>query len=605
MNGSGDTAVPARPGRRVVDRSASRPSPGGHQSAPPASTGRIRLLPDALINRIAAGEVIERPASVVKELVENALDAGAGRIDVALGSRELWSIAVSDDGEGMSPDDLALAFQRHATSKITDLTDFERLATLGFRGEALPSIAAVSRIRAVSARHGAAEGAEVRLDGGRLDRIAPCAARPGTTIEVTDLFVHTPARKKFLKSASTELSHICSVLQQHALARPDVGFTARHEGRAVIEYPPAATPTERLAQVYGRDLVDERLIAVHLRRDHVEVTGWCSEPDLARATRRGQEWFVNGRPVRHPLFLRAVDQAYATRLMTGRHPVAVVFVRVPPSEVDVNVHPAKREVRFARPDDVSRALAEALGEAVSRSEIGRARATPVVPAASTGDDTVRESRPVYAGVTPDERRHAGMTALPVGPTIRFLGQFDRTYLLAEVDGELRIIDQHAAHERVLYERMLADYTAARRESQPLLVPETCEYPPDQACAIAERLDLLRDVGVEIEPFGAESFVIRAVPASLVQADWRALVWAMVDALIADDAMESPEPPHRLLATLACHAAVKAHQRLEAEAMSALLRDVVATPRNATCPHGRPVALTWTLYDLERAFGRRG
>ncbi|MBI3607520.1 MAG: DNA mismatch repair endonuclease MutL [Nitrospirae bacterium] len=571
------------------------------QSPPPTSTGRIRLLPDALINRIAAGEVIERPASVVKELLENALDAGATRVDVALGSRELWSITVSDDGEGMSPDDLAIAFQRHATSKITDLTDFDHLATLGFRGEALPSIASVSRVRAVSARHGAAEGAEVRLDGGRLDRIAPCAARPGTTIDVTDLFVHTPARKKFLKSASTELSHICSVLQQHALARPDVAFTVRYDGRAVIEYPPAATPAERLAQVYGRELVDERLIPVRLRRGNVEVTGWCSEPDLARATRRGQEWFVNGRPVRHPLFLRAVDQAYATRLMTGRHPLAVVFVRVPPSEVDVNVHPAKREVRFARPDDVSRALAEALGEAVSRSEIGRV--TPVVPPAPVGDDAVREAPPAYVGVRPSERHEA--VALPIGPTIRFLGQFDRTFLLAEVDGELRIIDQHAAHERVLYERMLADYTAARRESQPLLVPETCEYPPDQACAIAERLDLLRDVGVEIEPFGSGSFVIRSVPASLVHADWRALVWAMVDTLIADDAMESPEPPHRLLATLACHAAVKAHQRLEAETMSALLRDVVATPRNATCPHGRPVALTWTLYDLERAFGRRG
>lgn len=572
---------------------------------PPVSTGRIRLLPDALINRIAAGEVIERPASVVKELVENALDAGATRVDVALGSRESWSITVSDDGEGMSPGDLALAFQRHATSKITDLADFDRLATLGFRGEALPSVAAVSRVRAVSARAGTAEGSEVHLDGGRLDRIAPCAARPGTTIDVTDLFVHTPARKKFLKSTSTELSHICSVLQQHALARPDVGFTLRHEGRAVIEYPPAANPAERLAQVYGRNLVDERLMPISLRRGGVEVTGWCSEPDIARATRRGQEWFVNGRPVRHPLFLRAVDQAYATRLMTGRHPIAVVFVRVPPSEVDVNVHPAKREVRFARPDDVFRALAEALGEAVSRSEIGRARETPVALPATAGAGTVREAPPAYVGVIVNESRGVDTAALPVGPTIRFLGQFDRTYLVAEVDGDLRIIDQHAAHERVLYERMLADYAAGRRETQSLLVPETYEYPPDQACAILERLDLLRDVGVEIEPFGSASVVIRAVPASLSQTDWRALVWAMVDALIADDAMESPDPPHRMLATLACHAAVKAHQRLEVEAMTTLLRDVVATPRNATCPHGRPVALTWTLYDLERAFGRRG
>jgi DNA mismatch repair protein MutL len=577
--------------------------------------GRIRLLPDALINRIAAGEVIERPASVVKELVENALDAGATRIDTALASRGAWSITVSDDGEGMAPDDLALAFQRHATSKLAALDDLDRLATLGFRGEALPSIAAVSRVRAASARAGAGEGAEVWLDGGLLQRSAPCAARPGTTIEVDDLFGHTPARRKFLKSASTELSHICAVVQQHALARPDVAFAVDHEGRRVIEYPAAVTTTERLIQVYGRGLVDERLAPVRLRRGEIEVEGWCSRPDLARATRRGQEWFVNGRPVRHPLFLRAVDQAYATRLMAGRHPIVVLFVRIPPAEVDVNVHPAKRDVRFARPDDVIRVVIEALGEALSRYEIGgrilvpfnREPAAPSPGAAGERpgqSDTVWEAPGTYVrSARSDDAVEPPM--LGIGPSVRFLGQFDRTYLLAEIDGVLRVIDQHAAHERVLYERLLADYAASRRETQPLLVPETCEYPPDQAGAILERLDLLRDVGVDIEPFGSGRFVVRAVPAAIAGADWRVLVWAMVDALTSDDAMESPAPPHRLLATVACHAAIKAHQRLETETMAALLRDVVATPRNATCPHGRPVALTWTRADLERAFGRRG
>ena len=584
------------------------PQPVVETAVPPRIVpGRIRLLPDALINRIAAGEVIERPASVVKELVENALDAGATRIDAALASRGAWSITVSDDGEGMTPDDLALAFQRHATSKIAALDDLDRLDTLGFRGEALPSIAAVSRVRAASARAGAGEGAEVWLDGGRLRRSAPCAARAGTTIEVADLFGHTPARRKFLKSASTELSHVCTVVQQHALARPDVAFTVDHEGRRVIEYPAAATTTERLIQVYGRGLVDERLAPVRARRGDIEVTGWCSRPDLARATRRGQEWFVNGRPVRHPLFLRAVDQAYATRLMTGRHPVVVLFVRMPPSEVDVNVHPAKRDVRFARPDDVIRVVIEALGEALSRYEIGREPAAPLPGAFGERPGpppAVREGPGTYIrSARPDDAVEPRM--LGIGPSVRFLGQFDRTYLLAEIDGVLRVIDQHAAHERVLYERLLADYAASRRETQPLLVPETCEYPPDQAGAILERLDLLRDVGVDIEPFGTGRFVVRAVPASIAGADWRALVWAMVDAVISDDAMESPEPPHRLLATVACHAAIKAHQRLEAETMAALLRDVVATPRNATCPHGRPVALTWTRADLERAFGRRG
>ncbi len=574
---------------------------------PPQTSGRIRVLPDALINRIAAGEVIERPASVVKELVENALDAGARRINVTLASDESWSITVSDDGEGMAPDDLALAFQRHATSKIAALSDFEQLTTLGFRGEALPSIAAVSRVRAVSARADASEGAEVCFDGGRLERRAPCAARPGTTIEVAELFLHTPARKKFLKSVSTELSHICSALQQHALARPDVAFTAVYDGRPLVDYPAAATTAERLIQVYGRGVAADRLLPFVLRRGETEVTGWCATPDLSRATRRGQEWFVNGRPVRHPVFLRAVDQAYATRLMAGRQPIVLVFVRIPPSDVDVNVHPAKRDVRFAHPDAVFRLLVEALSDALSRSEVGRDHATSVAVSGSEPipPGVVREAPAWYAVDPRVETATPRTSPLALDPIVRFLGQFDGTYLLAEIDGALRVIDQHAAHERVLYERLLADYTASAHATQLLLVPETCEYPADQACAILERLDLLRDVGVDIEPFGTGSFAVRAVPAVIAAMDRRALIWSMVDTLISDDVVESPAPPHRLLATMACHAAVKAHQRLEAATTTALLRDLVATPRNATCPHGRPVALTWTLQDLERAFGRRG
>lgn len=586
-----------------------------HTIAPPTPAGRIRLLPDGLINRIAAGEVIDRPASVVKELVENALDAGAGRIDVELSCRDAWSMTVADDGEGMSAEDLALAFQRHATSKLSDLADFDRLTTLGFRGEALPSIAAVSRVRAASARPSADTGAEIALDGGTVERRGPCAPRAGTIIEVTDLFVHTPARKKFLKSTSTELGHICSVLQQHALARPDVAWRATHEGRVLLDYPAADTAVERMAQIYGRSIVADRLLPVTLRRGSVDVRGWCSRPDVARASRRGQEWFVNGRPVRHPLFLRAVDQAYATRLMSGRYPIAVLFLDVPPAEIDVNVHPAKRDVRFARPDDIARLLIEAVGESLAAVEIGRGAVTVSPPPARSpwiAVDGVRDAPPAYGSARADIRvdvtpvdRELPTEGLRLGPSIRFLGQFDATYLIAEIDGDLRVIDQHAAHERVLYERLIADYASARTAIQPVLVPETFEFPPDQACLIAERLDRLREVGVDIEPFGGAAFVLRAAPAILSGADWRALVWAMVETLIGDDLMESPEPPHRLLATVACHAAIKAHQRLDVETVTALLRDVMATPRNTTCPHGRPVALTWTLADLERSFGRRG
>ncbi len=588
------------------------PSSEGLLSNPHREGSRIRRLPDALIDCIAAGEVVERPASVVKELIENSLDAGARRIDVETSCPGAWSITVSDDGEGMTPDDLRLAFERHATSKIGSLEDLDRLSTLGFRGEALPSIAAVARVRAASARRGASEGAEIELEGGRILRRAPSAPRSGTVIAVQDLFVHTPARHKFLKSSGTELSHVCAVVQQHALAHPEVAFTLSHEGRSVLEFPAARDAADRLAQVYGRDATRERLIPVKGARGLLEVVGYCSRPEIDRATRKGQDWYVNGRPVRHPVFLRAVDQAYATRLMTGRHPTVVLFLRIPASEVDVNVHPAKREVRFARPDEVARVLTTALQDALSSADLARGSAprSLEVDVDFGGESApeppgVGEPPAAYRRVDPSGQGAAPSRALELGPLFRYFGQFDRTYLVAEVDGELRVIDQHAAHERVLYERLIADHARGVGATQPLLIAETYEYPADQALAIAERLDVLREAGIDIEPFGANTFVIRTVPALLAGAQWRTLLGELVDALADDDAIESREPLHRLLATAACHAAVKAHQRVDDETTIALLRDLVATPRNATCPHGRPVSLRFAPTDLERAFGRRG
>jgi len=387
-------------------------------------------LPDALVDRIAAGEVIERPASVVKELIENALDAGARRIDVETACPGLWSITVSDDGEGMAPEDLALAFERHATSKIGALEDLDVLTTLGFRGEALPSIASVARVRASSARRGSADGAEIEIDGGRLVRRAPSPPRVGTTMAVTDLFAHTPARRKFLKSASTELSHVCTVVQQHALARPDVTFALTHEGRSVLAYPATRDLVERLAQVYGREAARERLLPVRRARGALEVFGYCSRPEIDRATRKGQDWYVNGRPVRHPVFLRAVDQAYATRLMTGRHPVVALFLRMPGSEVDVNVHPAKREVRFAHPDEVGRLVTAAIAEALARVDTQSSTAGRIEAPwsdAPSDDPVVAESPSGYRSLelvawNPRRRRCprwgrcSAISASSIGPT---------------------------------------------------------------------------------------------------------------------------------------------------------------------------------------------
>jgi DNA mismatch repair protein MutL len=340
--------------------------------------------------------------------------------------------------------------------------------------------------------------------------------------------------------------------------------------------------------------------------------GYCSRPEIDRATRKAQDWYVNGRPVRHPVFLRAVDQAYATRLMTGRYPVVALFLRMPASEVDANVHPAKREVRFAKPDDVARLLTTALQDALSSADLRQGSASQSIEVeidrlgeSMPGLPVVGEPSAVYRRTVPSGQEAEPPRALELGPLFRYFGQFDRTYLVAEVDGELRVIDQHAAHERVLYERLIADRAQGAGATQPLLIPETCEYPAAQALAIGERLDVLREAGIDIEPFGANTFVIRAIPALLAGAQWRALVAEMVEALSDDGAVESRAPVHRLLATAACHAAVKAHQRVDDETTIALLRDLVAAPRNATCPHGRPVSLRFAPGDLERAFGRRG
>jgi DNA mismatch repair protein MutL len=337
----------------------------------------------------------------------------------------------------------------------------------------------------------------------------------------------------------------------------------------------------------------------------LEVLGYCSRPEIDRATRKSQEWYVNGRPVRHPVFLRAVDRAYATRLMTGRHPVVVLCLRMPASEVDVNVHPSKREVRFARPDEVARLLTTALQEALSAADLPAPSGLRSLEIDVDLAPDVTPTQPMVGEPPAVYRPFAPPRSLELGPLFRYFGQYDRTYLVAEVDGELRVIDQHAAHERVLYERLVAEHTEGASVSQPLLIAETCEYPADQALAIAERLDVLREAGIEIEPFGPSTFVIRAVPSLLAGVEWRTLVREMVDALADESAMESREPLHRLWATAACHAAVKAHQRLDDDTTVALLRDLVATPRNATCPHGRPVSLRFAPADLERAFGRRG
>ncbi|MEX1080395.1 MAG: DNA mismatch repair endonuclease MutL [Halofilum sp. (in: g-proteobacteria)] len=585
----------------------------------------IRALPESLINQIAAGEVVERPASIVKELVENSLDAGARRIEVEIEQGGARLIRVRDDGGGVAPDDLPRALERHATSKIASLDDLEHVASLGFRGEALPSIASVARLRIVSALPDAEHAHALEPDG----TVAPAAHPPGTTVEVRDLFHNTPARRRFLRTERTEFGHIERLLRRFALARFDVEFRLSHNGGGASHWRRAedeGARQRRLAAVFGQGFVDHAL-RIDQTGPGLTLSGWIAQPTFSRAQADQQESFLNGRAIRDRVVTHAVRQAYADVLYHGRHPAFVLYLTLDPAQVDVNVHPAKHEVRFRDSRLVHEFLRRTLQEAVARTHAGAAAApapaaTAVPPAAAgmaarqTGMELpVAEQMAAYAALhepVRGEGTSASASSAPADsggdaavPPLGFArAQIHDTYIVAENAAGLVLVDMHAAHERITYERLKSSHDSAPIQAQPLLVPLALQVSGEEA-EIAERQpEAFQALGFEIDRTGLEEVSVRQVPAVLADADTAALVrdvLADLRALGASDRLI--EERDRVLSTMACHGSVRAGRRLTQAEMDGLLRAMERTERSNQCNHGRPTWVQLPMADLDRLFLR--
>jgi DNA mismatch repair protein MutL len=597
----------------------------------------LRRLPSTLVNRIAAGEVVERPASAVKELVENAIDAGARRIVVTLKEGGRSFIAAVDDGQGMSAEELALAVERHCTSKLPD-DDLSDIRTLGFRGEALPSIASVSRFAITSRAQGAAEAWTLEIDGGVKGKVRPAAHPAGTRVEVRDLFFATPARLKFLKEPRAEASHVADALRRLAMAHPAIAFRLESEERALIDLPAAAASLleeagaarlARLGAIMGRDFADNAL-AIDANREGFRLTGFAGLPTLNRPTSQHQYLFVNGRPVRDKLLAGAVRGAYQDFLARDRHPMVALFLEAPAALVDVNVHPAKTEVRFRDAGLVRGLIVGALRTAlaaaghrasttVAHAALGALRphsgySTPLpmgsrhtvsMPrglAEAAAEFMAPLAEPSARVEAPVEAANGEGAAYPLGVA---RAQLHETYIVAQTDQGVVIVDQHAAHERLVHERLKDQLQADGVKRQALLLPEVVEVGDDGARRLAARASELAELGLVLEPFGLGAVVVRETPAVLGEIDIQGLVRDLADEL-ADmgDHLSLKEKVEEVCGTLACHTSVRAGRRLTVEEMNALLRQMEATPHSGQCNHGRPTYVELKLADIERLFGRR-
>lgn len=608
----------------------------------------IRVLPKTVADKIAAGEVIERPASVVKELVENSIDAGAARIEVELRAGGAKLVRVADDGRGVDPQDLPLALLSHATSKIQDEGDLFGVRTMGFRGEALSSIAAVSQVRMVSRTRDSEEGWELRAEGGSIGEPKACAAPPGTQIEVRNLFFNVPVRRRFLKSPATEMAHVIEALTRLALARPDIHFVLMHNGRSVFNLPPTDDLSRRLGEFFGREIADG-LIPLRATRPHMEIEGYLLPPSVSRSNASMQYTYVNRRFVRDRGLLHAVGEAYRGLMMSQRRPVCFLLLGVDPADLDVNVHPTKIEVRFRHAREVHGELLDAMREALRQAKLTpQVALTPQsgpdasAEAGGEGKDSIRQAiadffaghagreAPLPSGAQSGTAFNASKSAsqapapqhwAPAGgrspadtesavpaPTLtaHYGGcmQVLDTYIVEESPEGVRFTDQHALHERILYNRLRDRLGSGPPSSQRLLVPELVELPKAEFLAVLEMGDDLRRFGMEVEEFGESTLIVRAYPQVLGRFDGLTFFRELLDEL------EGPEGARRvdgrvdrLLKVMACRGAVKAGERLSAAQMRRLLDEREAAGQTDTCPHGRPTSILLTRQELEKQFHR--
>ena len=626
----------------------------------------IRILPDLLVNKIAAGEVVERPASVVKELLENAIDAGARHVEVAVEDGGKRLIRVADDGSGMSAEDLRLAVMPHATSKLSAEEDLHRIGTLGFRGEALASIGAVSHLRIVSRLHGGDEGGEIRVAGERVESCGAAGCPPGTSVEVRDLFFNVPARRKFLRTTATELGHVSEHFGRLALAHPELGFELVNGKRLTQRLAPDQSRLERIGTLFGPELAEDLIV---VRRDErgLGIEAYAAPPARSRANAGGQYVFINGRFIRDRLINYAIREAYRSLIEPNRYPVVFIFLALDPAAVDVNVHPTKIEVRWQDGNLVRSQVLSALRETLLRTDLTPSLQTgrPGERIDETGREEIRQriarefkstrplvappepwpaSRPSGAAGAPrgaaapepqlarpsaatdalwhsfydrggeqqpaEQLQHAGeaepasRTAEP-GPSVRRPTiQLHNTYLVTETDDGLIIIDQHALHERVLYEQLRQRLTVGPLESQRLLLPETVEATPQQIAVLQAHEELLGRLGIDLTPFGTNAVAVQAFPSLLGDVDAKAFLRDLMDKLgDQGEPTHTEELIHELLDLMACKAAVKAGDPLTPEEIDALIGQRDLIEKSSNCPHGRPTTLRLDLRDLERQFKR--
>jgi DNA mismatch repair protein MutL len=583
----------------------------------------IRRLPEHLVNRIAAGEVVERPASALKELVENAIDAGATRIAVRISGGGIGRIEVIDDGCGMGPSEMHLALERHATSKLPD-DAIEHVATLGFRGEALPSIASVARLTLESRVRGA-DGWSLVVDNGAVDGEGPAALPPGTRIQVEDLFAKVPARRKFLRSERSEYAACLDTVKRLAMARPDIGFTLEHDGRRSLSVQPGEDRPARVAALTDRGLA-ENSVPLDYARGNAHLGGVAGLPTFSRGVADHQFLFVNGRPVRDRLLIGAVRAAYQDLLARDRHPILALFIELPGEEVDVNVHPAKSEVRFRDAANIRGLIVGGLRHALDAAGHRSAQQ----PSAAALGHWQRESAPLPSSLYPQPartpaqssvwERHADYAPMPAAraepafapppeatsyPLGVARGQVAGTYIVAESEDGLVIVDQHAAHERLVLERMRGAMANGRVARQALLIPDVVELDEPACDRLEARIAELAEMGLELERFGPEAMLVRATPAPLGASDAKGLVRDLADELAAfDSALSLKEALDRVAGTMACHGSVRAGRVLSVAEMNALLREMEVTPHSGQCNHGRPTWIKLGHGDIEKLFGRK-
>ncbi len=600
---------------------------------------KIKILPETLSNKIAAGEVVERPASVVKELIENALDAHSTRIIIEVENGGQSLIQVSDNGSGMAAADALLAIERHATSKISSVDDLFAIQTLGFRGEALPSIASVSRFTLITRDGSSDAGTQIIVEGGKVKSVSETGAPQGTLVSVKQLFFNTPARKKFLKTVGTEMSHIADTVSRVALGHPDVQFRLVHNNKMVKNWPQVSRQLDRIADVLGKNIRAD-LHAIELERDGISIKGWIGSPKVTRRTSRGLYVFVNGRFVRDRTIQHGVFTGFAQRLVKGQFPVAVIFIRVPFDRVDVNVHPTKNEVRFVDPHPLHQAVKSAIAQTLY--EIERVSWRPALVSQKT-PQVVESLKPFTTENRDEEPSWQPRMSLPeINNTqtsasrqlpgarsqrhqwsatggrndqqsmfdsqgfsaLRVVGQLHNTYIICEAETGLVIIDHHAAHERILFEQLQRRADKQPSAAQKLLVPETLELSFSEAEILGQMLPDLKALGLEIEPFGKNTFVIKAVPELLSGGDVTPMVVEIVEKMA--ETGYSPglkEALDQCRMVMACHGSMRAYQTLSNKQIRQLLAQLDACEHPSHCPHGRPTWIRWDLATLEKSFKR--